>query len=139
MTESSSQSGGPDLSQGVALESIAEGGVLVGQVGGEPALLVRRGGTLFAVGANCTHYGAPLADGILVNDTIRCPWHHACFSLHTGRALRPPALNDLKTWRVEQRDGKVFAREAMPEAALPKLPAAGLPTSVPHRWRRRCR
>ena len=130
MTESSSQSGGPDLSQGVALESIAEGGVLVGQVGGEPALLVRRGGTLFAVGANCTHYGAPLADGILVNDTIRCPWHHACFSLHTGRALRPPALNDLKTWRVEQRDGKVFAREAMPEAALPKLPAAGLPTSV---------
>lgn len=121
---------GPDLAQGVPLAELAEGGMVGGHVGGEPVLLVRQGGELFAIEAHCTHYGGPLHEGLLVGDTIRCPWHHACFSLRTGQPVRPPALNDLKRWRVEQRDGQAFVGEALPETQPPALAAAGLPESV---------
>jgi NADPH-dependent 2,4-dienoyl-CoA reductase/sulfur reductase-like enzyme/nitrite reductase/ring-hydroxylating ferredoxin subunit len=130
MAENTSQSSGPDLSQGIALKDITDGEMVLGHVGDEPVLLARRAGELFAVGAICTHYGAPLHDGLLVADTIRCPWHHACFSLRSGRALRPPALNDLKTWRVEQRNGMAFVRDALPEETPSKPPATKLPASV---------
>src|SRR5438309_10288542 len=107
---------GPDLGQGVALADIADGGMLLGHAGGEAVLLARRGRELFAVGAECTHYHGPLAEGILVEDTVRCPWHHACFSLRTGKALRAPALNPVSCWRVEQQDEKIFVREKLEPA-----------------------
>jgi NADPH-dependent 2,4-dienoyl-CoA reductase/sulfur reductase-like enzyme/nitrite reductase/ring-hydroxylating ferredoxin subunit len=130
MAENPSQAGGPDLGQGIALQDIAEGRMLLGHVGGQPVLLARSAGELFAVGATCTHYGGPLHEGLLIGDTIRCPWHHACFSLRTGHALRPPALNDLKTWRLEQRNGMAFVQEELPAVIPPNLPVAGLPASV---------
>ncbi|HET9149001.1 MAG TPA: FAD-dependent oxidoreductase [Alphaproteobacteria bacterium] len=130
MSEPSSSEAGLDLTQGVALADIADGGMVTGHVGGEPVLLIRQAGELFAIGATCTHYGAPLADGLLVGDTVRCPWHHACFNLRNGQALRAPALNDLKCWRVERRDGRAFVRGALPAAQPLKLAATGLPKSV---------
>ena len=71
---------GPDLREGVALDALPEGHPFLGHADGEPVLLVRNGGTVRAIGATCTHWGGPLADGLVVEDTIRCPWHHACFS-----------------------------------------------------------
>ena len=85
--------------------------MLVGHVGDEDVLLVRRGEDVFAVGAHCTHYHGPLADGLVVDDTVRCPWHHACFSLRTGEALRAPALSPIASWAVEQRDSKIWVSE----------------------------
>src|SRR5215472_4574911 len=107
---------GRDFSRGVSVSEIADGSMLLGQVAGEAVLLARRGQELFAIGAECTHYHGPLAEGVFVGETVRCPWHHACFSLRTGEALRAPALNPISCWRVEQRGGTVYVREKL-EAA----------------------
>ena len=121
---------GPDLAQGIAIADLTDGVAFPGHVGEYAVLLVRRGNDVLAVAAVCTHYGGPLAEGIVVDDTIRCPWHHACFSLRTGAALRAPALSGLARWRTEQRDGTVYVRERLPAEATPALTAAGLPAAV---------
>jgi 3-phenylpropionate/trans-cinnamate dioxygenase ferredoxin reductase subunit len=130
MSESNTAAAGPDFRQGIALAELADGAILQGHVDGEAALLVRQGDDLFAVGATCTHYGGPLAEGLVTEGTIRCPWHHACFSLRTGAALRPPALNDVPCWRVEQQNGKAYVREARHRPAPAALAPAGVPASV---------
>jgi apoptosis-inducing factor 3 len=111
MSDQQQKPAGPDLTKGVALAEIAEGSMLLGHVAGEAVLLARRGQELFAIGAECSHYHGPLAEGVLVEDTVRCPWHHACFSLRTGEPLRAPALNPVSCWRVEQQNGTVYVRE----------------------------
>ena len=120
MVQEEKKLAGPDLTQGIALDEFPDGGMLVGHAGDEQILLVRRGSEVFAVGAQCTHYQGPLAEGLLVGDTVRCPWHHACFDLRNGEALRAPALSPIACWNVEQRDGKIAVREkrqsANPEA-----------------------
>ncbi len=105
------QPDGPDFTKGVARADIAEGGMISGHVAGEPVLLAASGGEVFAIGAECTHYHGPLGEGLVVGDTVRCPWHHACFSLRTGEALRAPALDPVACWRVEQQAGMVFVRD----------------------------
>lgn len=120
----------PDLSLGVASARVPEGGMLDGHVGEDAVLLVRSGGRLYAIGGTCSHYGAPLSEGLVVGDTVRCPWHHACFNLTNGQALRPPALADVPAWRVEEEAGMIHVREKLPAPARPKLAAAGLPESV---------
>jgi NADPH-dependent 2,4-dienoyl-CoA reductase/sulfur reductase-like enzyme/nitrite reductase/ring-hydroxylating ferredoxin subunit len=85
--------------------------MLLGYVGEDAVLLARQGDEFFAIGATCSHYSGPLAEGLMAGDTVRCPWHHARFSLRTGEAIGAPAFNALSCWRVEKRDDKVFVRE----------------------------
>ena len=113
----SGPSGGPDLTIGIPEGDLADGALLAGQVGEEAVLLARRGNEIFAIGASCTHYGGPLAEGLMVGETVRCPWHHACFSLRSGEALAAPALAAVACWRVERRDGRIFVREKAAETA----------------------
>lgn len=115
---------GPDLEKGIALAELPDGGMLVGHVGEEEILLVRHGEEIFAVSARCTHYHGPLGEGLVVDGTVRCPWHHACFDLRTGAALRAPALSPLATWRVEQSDGRIIVREKAPRRAPEQRRAA---------------
>jgi apoptosis-inducing factor 3 len=117
---------GPDLTAGVEASSIAPGDKLLGHAGGEPVLVANIGGEYFAIGATCTHYNGPLAEGVIVGDTVRCPWHHACFSLKTGEALRAPALNPVARWHVEVRDGRIFVTEKIERDPLaPTFPITG--------------
>jgi NADPH-dependent 2,4-dienoyl-CoA reductase/sulfur reductase-like enzyme/nitrite reductase/ring-hydroxylating ferredoxin subunit len=107
MAQDDNKPAGPDLTQGVPSGDLAEGKMLVGVVGDEEVLLVRQNGALHAIGAHCTQYHGPLADGLMVVDTIRCPWHHACFDLRTGEPLAAPALSPIGCWAVTERDGKI--------------------------------
>ena len=109
---------------------LADGGIMPGRIDSEQAVLVRRGEEFFAVGAECTHYHGALASGLAVGDTIRCPLHHACFSLRSGAALRAPALDPIACWRVERVGGKVFVRERKPEPKPPAPSGANPPASV---------
>jgi NADPH-dependent 2,4-dienoyl-CoA reductase/sulfur reductase-like enzyme/nitrite reductase/ring-hydroxylating ferredoxin subunit len=129
---SSEQSGptGPDLALGIAIDTLADDTMLAGHVGDDAVLLARRGNEFFAIGATCTHYNGPLAEGLLVGDTVRCPWHHACFSLRTGEALHAPAISPVACWTTEQRDGNVYVREKVERLPRIRITPAAEPRKI---------
>lgn len=110
MADQQAPPAGPDLSKGVTLSEFS-GAILLGHVGDEDVLLVRSGAEIFAIDAHCSHYHGPLAEGLVVGESVRCPWHHACFDLRTGEATRAPALNPLSVWNVEQEGNRIFVRQ----------------------------
>src|SRR5499427_9161219 len=118
-----------DLTKGVPAREIPEGGMLLGRVGEDEVVLAHSGDRFYAIGAHCTHYHGPLAEGLIVGESVRCPLHHACFSLETGEALRAPALDPVKCWRVEREGDRVVVREKFePKRSLLAIPRA--PSSV---------
>jgi NADPH-dependent 2,4-dienoyl-CoA reductase/sulfur reductase-like enzyme len=131
MTAPIAEPEGPDLAAGVAVATIADGAMVAGHVGEDAVLLVRRGAEFFAIGAACTHYHGPLAAGLMVGDTVRCPWHHAAFSLRTGEAVCAPALDPVACWRTELRDGQVRVRgRAEPQAGAGIASAGEMPSRI---------
>jgi NADPH-dependent 2,4-dienoyl-CoA reductase/sulfur reductase-like enzyme/nitrite reductase/ring-hydroxylating ferredoxin subunit len=120
----------PSLAEGIAAATLRPGEKMVGRVGEDDVLLARSGDEFFAVGAHCTHYHGPLVDGLVVGDTVRCPWHHACFSLRSGEPLRAPALDPIQCWKVEREGEKVFVREKLTPQPPPVVAAPHTPESV---------
>jgi NADPH-dependent 2,4-dienoyl-CoA reductase/sulfur reductase-like enzyme/nitrite reductase/ring-hydroxylating ferredoxin subunit len=120
----------PDFTAGVPLADLPEGRPVAGRVGAEDALLLRRGDRVHAFGALCSHYHGPLDQGLVVGDTVRCPWHHASFDMTTGEAVRAPALDPIACWRVAQRDGRAFVGERVVAGPRERPPVAGHPPSV---------
>lgn len=107
MAQDKPNSSGPDLSRGIPFGDLPDQGTLIGHVGDQEVLLVRTGEEVFAVSPHCTHYHGPLAEGLVVGSTVRCPWHHACFDLRTGEALQAPAIDPIPCWDIEQSDGMI--------------------------------
>jgi apoptosis-inducing factor 3 len=120
---------GPDLAAGVKAGELVEGKPLVGHVGDESVMLVRRGDEVFATGSTCTHYSGPLGEGLVVGDTVRCPWHHACFNLRTGEAVHAPALNPIACYAVVREGDLVRVGEKHAPAAPPPA-KAGEPKKI---------
>jgi NADPH-dependent 2,4-dienoyl-CoA reductase/sulfur reductase-like enzyme/nitrite reductase/ring-hydroxylating ferredoxin subunit len=118
----------PDFRKGFPFRDLPDGTPVAGRVEDDDLILVRQGEDLFAIGAHCTHYHGPLAEGLVVGDTLRCPWHHACFSLRSGEPLRAPALDPVACWRVERVGDTVFVREKIGDP--PRRRPAVSPASV---------
>jgi apoptosis-inducing factor 3 len=125
MSDSPARQSGPDLAHGVPTDALADGKMLLGHVGADPVLLARSGGEYFAIGAECTHYHGALADGLMVGETVRCPLHHACFSLRTGEAVSAPAFDPVACWSVAVRSNKVFVLGKVEAAARAPAVVAG--------------
>ena len=112
MADDKAPPAGPDLAQGVTLSEFS-GETLLGHVGDDDVLLARAGDEIFAIDAHCSHYHGPLAEGLVTGESIRCPWHHACFDLRTGEAVRAPALTPLAVWKVEREENRILVRQKL--------------------------
>ncbi len=55
----------------------------------------------------CTHRYGPLSEGAFEGFNVQCPWHNSCFDIRTGKVTQGPAKVDLKSFKVETRDGKI--------------------------------
>jgi len=129
MAEEQKPPAGPDLSQGVAAGDFKTE-TLLGHVGDQEVLLVRSDAEIFAIDAHCSHYHGPLADGIVAGGGIRCPWHHACFDLRTGEAIRAPALSRISVWQVEQQNGRILVRHKREQPKGDVSGPAGAPGKI---------
>ena len=124
MNADQTEPSGSDLTKGIEVELLADGAMLLGHVGQDQVILARSGDDVFAVDATCTHYGGPLAEGLLVGDTVRCPWHAArnmiggnepfdavpfFWSAHYDTSVL--YVGHAETWDSLQIDGSVEARD----------------------------
>jgi NADPH-dependent 2,4-dienoyl-CoA reductase/sulfur reductase-like enzyme/nitrite reductase/ring-hydroxylating ferredoxin subunit len=125
MNDSPAGQPGPDLAGGVPTDALADGKMLLGHVGEDAVLLARSGGEYFAIASECTHYHGALVDGLVVGETVRCPLHHACFSLRTGEAVRAPAFDPVACWSVAVRGNQVFVLDKVETAPRTATVAAG--------------
>src|SRR5947209_14194446 len=129
MAEQQAKPSGPDLAQGVSLSQFT-GETLLGHVGDQDVLLVRSAGEIFAIDAYCSHYHGPLAEGLVVGKSIRCPWHHACFDLRSGEATRAPALSPLAVWQVEHDGDRILVRHKREQPKPGGNKAVGTPERI---------
>ncbi|TSN39313.1 Apoptosis-inducing factor 3 [Bagarius yarrelli] len=98
-----------EVSEVVCLDSeLQDGQMKEVEVDHQKILLVRNEGQFSAVGALCTHYGAPLIKGSLMGNRVRCPWHGACFNTTTGDIEEFPGLDSLPIYKVKVENGKVY-------------------------------
>jgi len=107
----------------LASDALVEGTPLVVEDGRVPVLLLRRDGQVYAVEAWCPHVGGPLGDGTFEGLTVECPWHQSCFRLDDGRPLNGPAAAPLRTFVVQERDGRILVRPSDEGKTWPPAPA----------------
>ncbi|XP_068572206.1 apoptosis-inducing factor 3-like [Cebidichthys violaceus] len=98
-----------ELTEAVCLESdLQDGQMMEVEVGHHSVLLTRSEGKYSAIGNQCTHYGAPLSKGVISGNTVRCPWHGACFNIHTGDLEEFPGMDCLPCHKVKIQNRKVY-------------------------------
>src|SRR5512139_301481 len=85
------------------------------EVEGLKILLTRLEGTFFAIGGECSHYGGPLAEGVLSGVHVTCPWHQARFHVKTGGVVDPPALDSMARFETKVQGDRVIL--LLPEKA----------------------
>ncbi len=83
------------------VDELSDGGMKKVECGEKEILLVKLDGEFHALGPECSHYGAPLEEGVLNEGRIRCPWHQACFDAVSGDIEEPPALDAISDFETK--------------------------------------
>jgi len=91
--------------------ALKEGVPVTVEVDGKKVLVVLVEGKIYACGNECSHYHAPLSDGLLTGHIITCPWHNARFDVLHGGLDSPPGLNDLSSYEAKIEGGGVLLRQ----------------------------
>ena len=102
--------GPDDFLPACAVADLQEGQLKRVDVSGQPILLLRSGERIYAIGAVCSHYGAPLEEGKVQGDTIQCPWHFSRFALDDGSVSEGPACAGVPAYEVRVTTGQVELR-----------------------------
>jgi nitrite reductase/ring-hydroxylating ferredoxin subunit/uncharacterized membrane protein len=89
---------------------VPEGALRAADVEGEPVLLARQGGRLFALADRCVHRDGPLHEGELVDGCVQCPLHGSRFALEDGSVERGPAAYPQPVFEARVRDGRIEVR-----------------------------
>ncbi|KMO36463.1 hypothetical protein VQ02_15335 [Methylobacterium variabile] len=90
--------------------------VLAREAAGHALALYRVEGVVYATQARCTHAGALLTEGEVVEGYVECPAHYGLFEIATGRAQGGPVCRDLATYPVRVEGTRVWV-EVGPEGA----------------------
>lgn len=112
------------------VEDLPEGTMRQVRAGELDILVANCDGALFAVGAHCPHYGANLQEGLLCDQRLTCPWHKAAFDISTGKAIDPPALDDLPTYAVHIEEDKIVV--AVPDTVRNPSTPCRIKKADPH-------
>ena len=119
------ESTGPDFAIGIAMSDLSESTPLLGHAHGNAVVLIRQGANVHALGAKCSHYGGPLAQGLVVGESIRCPSASRVLRLRTGEAVGAPGLNPIACYEVQRRGDRVIVgskQSLQPGKPPPKSP-----------------
>jgi nitrite reductase/ring-hydroxylating ferredoxin subunit len=97
------------------LSDIPSGAMRYVEVDGLPIALANVGGTIYAFSDACRHQGGPLSAGVLIGDTVTCPWHGWTYSVRTGKAIVPPVGIRISTYEVAIAGADVYVTIDWPE------------------------
>ncbi|XP_028323056.1 apoptosis-inducing factor 3 [Gouania willdenowi] len=104
-----SEESSEEVTEVVCLESdLQDGQMMEVEVGRQTVLLARTEGKYSAIGNQCTHYGAPLSQGVLSGHRLYCPWHGSCFNVLTGDVEEFPGMDCLPCHKVKIQNSKVY-------------------------------
>jgi len=93
-----------------AAERLGNNETLRVEIDGQVLAIAKVDNNFYAFQEFCTHRYGPLSEGSFKDFNVQCPWHNSCFDIRTGKVTQGPAKVDLKTLRVELRDGNICVR-----------------------------
>lgn len=97
-----------------ALSDLLDGEIMAVDMQGESILLANVDGQVYAISETCSHEGAPLSEGTLIDGTcLECPWHAGQFDLSDGSVIEAPPIVDLTTYVVQVDGNDIFIGPAL--------------------------
>jgi nitrite reductase/ring-hydroxylating ferredoxin subunit/uncharacterized membrane protein len=104
------EGGSDDFVAVLDAKDLVEGKLTRVDAAGIPAVLLKQGNSIYAIGATCTHLAGPLDEGTCQDGVVTCPWHGSRFRMSDGAVVNGPAVYAAPTFAVRVRNGQVELR-----------------------------